>query len=135
MSQSKQGHTEQTINGYQSQQRTIVKENYARNSDSSSQQQWLKIYPKGNFTISNSNFTGQADSLLWFGAMQKVDKKQHWQHQIEKENNQKSSVQTEVKKLSEKLNDVRKTTLTWWLLPIAIFVVFLLCRYFIRRYL
>lgn len=85
-----------------------------RQSDSSTHQYWLKIYPKGDLNISDGMVRGQADSILWYGDIRISSKKSNWQQQQANEQQENNLLKTETTVSEKKTAEKDNLTAVWW---------------------
>lgn len=107
-------------------------ESYHLGTDSASQTNFLKLYPKGAFVINNNGFQGSADSLIWYANAQQVSKQQQSATQSEKRSASQVVKRTETQGIKQQKKDLTKVGIsTWWLVGCVVACCVLL-RYYMR---
>lgn len=105
------------------------------NVDSTLHHQWLKIYPAGKFSIDQKGFSGSADSLIWYGKAQAVNKKQHWKEDNMALVDSNVSNYSILAKQKQKTSEKKRVTVGWLMLGciLIMIVVCIAVKYVLRR--
>lgn len=108
---------------------------YSLSTDSISQTNFLKLYPKGDFVISKDGFKGSADSLVWYSNMRQVSKNKELDWQIQEQSSNEMFKQITTQSTRENKNKlVKGGSFIWYILGgiVVIGYVFVIRRGLIK---